>query len=106
VWLRLAGSDHIREKDGLWAVLAWLNILAQKNKGRAASEPLVTVEDIVKSHWARLRAPLLHTLTTMRCEARAASPLLPETYPGVSCACSGASLCPNGRVQRECESRP
>ena len=25
------GSDHIREKDGLWAVLAWLNILAQKN---------------------------------------------------------------------------
>ncbi len=26
------GSDHIREKDGLWAVLAWLSILADKNK--------------------------------------------------------------------------
>ena len=24
------GSDHIREKDGLWEVLAWLNILAYK----------------------------------------------------------------------------
>ncbi len=27
------GSDHIREKDGLWAILAWLSILADKNKG-------------------------------------------------------------------------
>ena len=26
------GSDHIREKDGLWAVLAWLNILAAANE--------------------------------------------------------------------------
>ena len=28
----LLGSDHIREKDGLWAVLAWLSIIADKNK--------------------------------------------------------------------------
>ena len=27
------GSFHIREKDGLWAVLCWLSILADKNKG-------------------------------------------------------------------------
>ena len=26
------GGDHIREKDGLWAVLAWLSILAEKNR--------------------------------------------------------------------------
>jgi len=45
------GSDHIREKDGIWAVLAWLNILAAQNPD--ASQPLVTVEDIVKSHWAK-----------------------------------------------------
>ena len=25
------GSDHVREKDGLWAVLAWLSILAHYN---------------------------------------------------------------------------
>jgi len=42
------GSDHIREKDGVWAVLAWMSILAHKNEGTTT---LVTVEDIVKAHW-------------------------------------------------------
>ena len=37
------GSDHVREKDGLWAVLCWLNVLA------ARREP---VEAIVRGHWA------------------------------------------------------
>lgn len=36
------GSNHIREKDGLWAVLFWLNILAVRGQ---------SVEDIVKEHW-------------------------------------------------------
>ena len=36
------GSNHVREKDGLWAVLYWLNILAARNE---------TVEQIVRSHW-------------------------------------------------------
>jgi phosphoglucomutase len=44
------GSDHVREKDGIWAVMAWLSIIASVNK---AGEPLVTVEDIVKKHWAK-----------------------------------------------------
>jgi phosphoglucomutase len=38
------GSNHVREKDGLWAVLLWLNILA------ARREP---VAKIVRDHWAR-----------------------------------------------------
>eukprot|EP00268_Persea_americana_P019123 TRINITY_DN1978_c0_g1_i3.p1 TRINITY_DN1978_c0_g1~~TRINITY_DN1978_c0_g1_i3.p1 ORF type:complete len:584 (+),score=134.53 TRINITY_DN1978_c0_g1_i3:484-2235(+) len=46
------GSDHIREKDGIWAVLAWLSILAFKNKDNLNGEKLVTVEDIVCQHWA------------------------------------------------------
>ena len=37
------GSNHVREKDGLWAVLCWLNIIAAKKQ---------SVEDIVKAHWA------------------------------------------------------
>jgi phosphoglucomutase len=45
------GSNHIREKDGIWAVMAWLSILASENKD--SSKPLVTVEDIVKKHWAK-----------------------------------------------------
>lgn len=40
-------SSHVREKDGLWAVLFWLNILAQKSTIGTPS-----VENILKSHWA------------------------------------------------------
>lgn len=43
------GSFHVREKDGLWAVLCWLSILADKNKD--ANDKLVSVEEIVRAHW-------------------------------------------------------
>ena len=36
------GSNHVREKDGLWAVLFWLQILAQKK---------CSVSDLVENHW-------------------------------------------------------
>ena len=45
------GSNHVREKDGIWAVLAWLQILASKNPDPTFF--LVTVEDIVTDHWAK-----------------------------------------------------
>ncbi len=38
------GSNHVREKDGLWAVLFWLNILAVREQ---------SVESIVREHWAK-----------------------------------------------------
>jgi phosphoglucomutase len=38
------GSDHVREKDGVWAVLLWLNILAARGIG---------VDAIAREHWAR-----------------------------------------------------
>ncbi|GAA0601577.1 alpha-D-glucose phosphate-specific phosphoglucomutase [Caenispirillum bisanense] len=37
------GSDHVREKDGLWAVLLWLNVVARRGESIAA---------IVRGHWA------------------------------------------------------
>mmetsp|Transcript_44837 Transcript_44837/g.124673 ORF Transcript_44837/g.124673 Transcript_44837/m.124673 type:complete len:609 (-) Transcript_44837:95-1921(-) len=43
------GADHVREKDGMWAVLAWLQVLAAKSE---AAGKLVTVEDVAKTHWA------------------------------------------------------
>mmetsp|Transcript_143103 Transcript_143103/g.259813 ORF Transcript_143103/g.259813 Transcript_143103/m.259813 type:complete len:591 (-) Transcript_143103:149-1921(-) len=43
------GADHVREKDGMWAVLAWLQILAAKTE---ASGKLVTVKDVAEAHWA------------------------------------------------------
>lgn len=38
------GSDHVREKDGVWAVLLWLNILAERTD---------TVKEILNGHWRR-----------------------------------------------------
>ena len=35
------GSDHVREKDGLWAVLLWLNVLAVLQISRAAAVAVV-----------------------------------------------------------------
>lgn len=42
------GADHVREKDGMWAVLAWLNILAAKT---AEAGKLVSLEDVANDHW-------------------------------------------------------
>ncbi|MCW2382326.1 MULTISPECIES: alpha-D-glucose phosphate-specific phosphoglucomutase [unclassified Sphingobium] len=38
------GSDHVREKDGVWAVLLWLNILAERK---------ISVDALARDHWAR-----------------------------------------------------
>lgn len=45
------GSDHIREKDGLWAVLSWMSILMKANENTPEGKPLVSVKDIVRKHW-------------------------------------------------------
>ena len=37
------GSNHVREKDGLWAVLAWLNLIAKKG---------TSMQSILDEHWA------------------------------------------------------
>lgn len=38
------GSDHVREKDGIWAVLLWLNILSVRK---------ISVDALARDHWAR-----------------------------------------------------
>ncbi len=38
------GSDHVREKDGLWAVLLWLNILAARG---------ISAQALAREHWAK-----------------------------------------------------
>jgi phosphoglucomutase len=44
------GSDHIREKDGIWATLAWLSIVASRQQ---EGKPFVTLQQIVEEHWAK-----------------------------------------------------
>ncbi|XP_043191605.1 phosphoglucomutase-like [Amphibalanus amphitrite] len=36
------GSDHVREKDGIWAALAWLSVIAQRQQ---------SVQQILEAHW-------------------------------------------------------
>lgn len=47
------GSDHIREKDGLWAMLAWISILMKANEDVSKGDTLVSVRDIVANHWSK-----------------------------------------------------
>lgn len=47
------GSNHIREKDGIWAILAWLSVLAAKNVGKTGENPgeFYGVDKIVTELW-------------------------------------------------------
>jgi phosphoglucomutase len=77
------GSDHVREKDGLWAVLLWLNILAARNQ---------PIGEIVRQHWRELGRDYYTrhdyedidtaTAEAMMADLRAALPRLPGTRFG------------------------
>jgi phosphoglucomutase len=77
------GSDHVREKDGLWAVLFWLNILAQRK---------ISVADLMADHWARFGRNYYSrhdyegidaaAANALMDHLRAALPDLPGTYAG------------------------
>ncbi|KAL4401478.1 Phosphoglucomutase-2 [Malassezia pachydermatis] len=43
------GSDHIREKDGLWAVVAWLSIVSKANE----EKPGTSVADVLQAHYEK-----------------------------------------------------
>lgn len=72
------GSNHVREKDGLWAVLLWLNILAKRG---------MPVAEIMADHWARYgrnyysrhdyEAVPVEAANTLMSDLRAALPDLP-----------------------------
>lgn len=83
------GSVHIREKDGLWALLAWLQILAEKN---------CSVEDIVTQHWKEYGRNVFTRYDYENVEAAGANlmmtylePLLPG-YVGMTMKSEGYSF--------------
>lgn len=61
------GSDHIREKDGIWAVLAWLSVIEHKN---------MSVEDILKEHWQTYGRNYFTRYDYEECESEAANQLM------------------------------
>jgi phosphoglucomutase len=63
------GSDHVREKDGLWAVLLWLNILAVRRE---------SVAEIMAGHWALFGRNYYARLDYEGLESAAAEQLMDE----------------------------
>ncbi|GMP24276.1 hypothetical protein CsSME_00001599 [Camellia sinensis var. sinensis] len=70
------GSDHIREKDGIWAVLAWLSIIAYRNKDKKPGEKLVSVSDVVKEHWASYGRNFFSRYDYEECESEGANKMI------------------------------
>ncbi|TQD72305.1 hypothetical protein C1H46_042165 [Malus baccata] len=70
------GSDHIREKDGIWAVLAWLSIIAYRNKDKKPGEKLVSVADVVKKHWAIYGRNFFSRYDYEECESAGANKMI------------------------------
>lgn len=70
------GSDHIREKDGIWAVLAWLSIIAHRNKDKKPGEKLVSVSDVVNAHWATYGRNFFSRYDYEECESEGANKMI------------------------------
>jgi len=82
------GADHVREKDGLWAVLAWLSVLAE------ADSP-TDVRSVLEAHWRSYGRDLYCRWDYEEVDAAAANALvdglrrhadgesLPDTIPGL-----------------------
>ncbi|KAF4400741.1 phosphoglucomutase, chloroplastic [Cannabis sativa] len=70
------GSDHIREKDGIWAVLAWLSIIAYQNKDKKSGEKLVSVADVAKEHWAIYGRNFFSRYDYEECESEGANKMV------------------------------
>lgn len=86
------GSDHIREKDGLWAVLAWLSILAHRNKDVPDGDAgFVSVEDIVREHWAKYGRNFYQRYDYEEVDADAANKLMDRLRERIAALSSGST---------------
>jgi len=68
------GSAHIREKDGIWAILSWLSVLAGHNQD--SSKPMMTIADIVKKHWSEFGRDFYSRYDYEECDAVAGDKLM------------------------------
>jgi phosphoglucomutase len=68
------GSDHVREKDGLWAVLLWLNILAERR---------ISVDELAREHWSRYGRNYYARLDYETIETARADALMSELRRGL-----------------------
>lgn len=86
------GADHVREKDGLWAVLAWLSILAYRNRDVAPGSGLVTVKDIVMDHWKRFGRNFYSRYDYEGVDSESAGKMMEHLQSVVDSAAKGQSI--------------
>ncbi|CAH1774883.1 unnamed protein product [Owenia fusiformis] len=61
------GSDHIREKDGIWAVLAWLSVVAHQKK---------SLQEILTAHWSKYGRNFFTRYDYENCESEPANQMI------------------------------
>ncbi|KAL7420585.1 Phosphoglucomutase-2 [Cryptotrichosporon argae] len=66
------GSDHIREKDGVWAIVAWLSILAAANKERAGQG----INDVLLAHYKKYGRSFFSRYDYEECESEGAEAMI------------------------------
>ncbi|CAL9155326.1 unnamed protein product [Musa hybrid cultivar] len=93
------GSDHIREKDGIWAVLAWLSIIAYQNKDKKVGEKLVSVADIAKEHWTTYGRNFFSRYDYEECESEGANKMMEYLRDVISKTKSGEKYGRNYTLQ-------
>jgi len=88
------GSDHVREKDGLWAVLAWLSILAFRNRDVPVGDAKVSVAQIVQEHWAEFGRNFFSRYDYEECASDAAGAMVEHIRSVVAAAKPGDAFGP------------
>lgn len=85
------GSSHVREKDGIWAVLAWLSVIAAHSgeEGDVSKGPIASVEGVVTAHWAKFGRCFYQRYDYEEVDAGAAGRLM-EDLRGIIGAFKGA----------------
>ncbi|KAK4534549.1 hypothetical protein CDCA_CDCA02G0574 [Cyanidium caldarium] len=69
-------SDHVREKDGIWAVLCWLSVLAYRNVDKTPVGSLVGVQQVVEEHWREYGRNFFTRYDYEECDADAAHAMM------------------------------
>lgn len=83
------GGDHIREKDGIFAVLAWLSMLAYNNTDVPVGGKLVTVEDIAVGHWKTYGRNVFSRYDYEECSSEAAGKMVDHVRAIIATAAKG-----------------
>eukprot|EP00803_Ostreobium_quekettii_P011706 evm.model.scf_2179.1 EVM.evm.TU.scf_2179.1 scf_2179:3923-6492(+) len=85
-------GDHVREKDGLWAVLAWLSILAHKNRDVPEGGKLVSVEDVAMEHWAKYGRNFFSRYDYEQCDTAAANKVMDQVRSVIAASPPGSKI--------------